>query len=80
MEFSNKHILIISTEAWGNNHITKHHYATELAKLGNQVYFLNPVSDKTEVVTIFQNLKAIDHKPMFRGVNRLPSFLGNVFN
>ena len=41
-DFKNKTILIISPQKWGKMHISKHHYALELAKKGNIVYFLNP--------------------------------------
>jgi hypothetical protein len=37
-----KTILVISPQAWGDMLISKHHYALELAKRANQVYFLNP--------------------------------------
>ncbi|MFM9910763.1 MAG: hypothetical protein ACKVOW_15600 [Chitinophagaceae bacterium] len=37
-----KIILIISPQEWGNMLLSKHHYALELAKKGNRVYFLNP--------------------------------------
>lgn len=37
-----KVILLISPQSWGNMYIAKHHYALELARLGNIVYFLNP--------------------------------------
>lgn len=37
-----KTILIVSPQAWGNMFISKHHYALELARKGNTVYFLNP--------------------------------------
>jgi hypothetical protein len=39
---TNKTILIVSPQAWGKMMLSKHHYAIELAKKGNQVYFLNP--------------------------------------
>jgi hypothetical protein len=39
---SNKTILILSPQSWGNMLLAKHHYAIELAKRGNTVYFLNP--------------------------------------
>ena len=42
VNLSNKTILIISQQAWGNMFVSKHHYAAELAKRGNRVYFLNP--------------------------------------
>ena len=38
----NKTILLISPQSWGTMFVAKHHYAIELAKLGNEVYFLNP--------------------------------------
>ena len=39
---TNKVILILTPQAWGNMLLAKHHYAIELAKQGNEVYFLNP--------------------------------------
>ncbi len=42
MDLVNKNILIISPQAWGTMKLSKHHYAIELAKRGNRVYFLNP--------------------------------------
>jgi hypothetical protein len=39
---NNKTILILSPQAWGQMFISKHHYAIELAKRGNKVYYLNP--------------------------------------
>ncbi|MEP7278877.1 MAG: hypothetical protein ABI813_09565 [Bacteroidota bacterium] len=38
----NKTILILSPQTWGAMFVSKHHYAVELAKYGNTVYFLNP--------------------------------------
>lgn len=35
-------VLLISPQHWGTMRVTKHHYAIELAKLGNEVYFLEP--------------------------------------
>lgn len=40
----NKRILIVSPQSWGNMFIAKHHYAIELARSGNEVYFLDPPS------------------------------------
>ncbi len=37
-----KNILIISPEAWGKSKLSKHHYALNLASLGNRVWFLQP--------------------------------------
>jgi glycosyltransferase involved in cell wall biosynthesis len=35
-------VLIISPQQWGTMRVTKHHYAIELAKLGHEVFFLEP--------------------------------------
>lgn len=35
-------ILLISPQHWGTMRVSKHHYAIELAKLGYEVYFLEP--------------------------------------
>lgn len=37
-----KTILILSPQAWGKMFLSKHHYAVELARRGNKVFFLNP--------------------------------------
>ena len=42
MRLQNKIILLISPQAWGKMFLAKHHYAIELTKYGNRVYFLNP--------------------------------------
>lgn len=42
MLLQNKTILILSPQAWGKMFLAKHHYAVELAKRGNKVFFLNP--------------------------------------
>ncbi|MFT3679151.1 MAG: hypothetical protein QM791_02690 [Ferruginibacter sp.] len=41
----NKTILVLSPQSWGTIYLSKHHYAIELAKLGNTVYFLNPPAE-----------------------------------
>jgi len=43
---SNKVILILTPQAWGRMLLAKHHYAIELAKRGNEVYYLNPPDNK----------------------------------
>lgn len=40
--FRNLNILVISPNEWGTMRVSKHHYAAELAKRGNRVFFLNP--------------------------------------
>lgn len=81
MELRNKSILIISPNYWGKMMVSKHHYALELAKRGNTVYFLNPPNLKKkyfETRQIQDRLFLIDYKPIFRGKKYLPSFLFNL--
>ena len=75
MQFINKKIIIISPESWGINFVSKHHYAKELANKGNEVYFLNPPSDKNELINIEKNLYVINYKNILRGINKLPVFI-----
>lgn len=42
MLLTDKKILIISATAWGSMLLSKHHYAIQLAKMGNTVYYLLP--------------------------------------
>jgi hypothetical protein len=70
MELIGKKILIISPQFWGKMLISKHHYAVELAKRGNEVYFLNPPNAAlSEEVIIdeldIDNLFIIHHKLNF---------------
>lgn len=74
-QFKNKKILIISPEAWGNNHVSKHHYARALAELGAKVWFLNPPSNEFKKIKIQENLEVIHYKASFRGIGILPRFL-----
>ena len=80
----NKSILIISPERWGTLKVSKHHYASVLAKMGNKVFFLNPprISDETsvEIKDAENNLKTIDYMPFIRGSNRLPMILRKRFH
>jgi len=71
-DLKNKSILLISPQAWGKMFVSKHHYAIELAKQGNTVYFLNPPepSSRKEKITIEasdvqQGLFIIHHKLSF---------------
>ena len=62
-----KKILLISPQAWGKMFVAKHHYAVELSRSGNEVYFLNPpVYRKKNFLQLsdapgYQGLKIIEH-------------------
>jgi glycosyltransferase involved in cell wall biosynthesis len=76
-----KNILIISTEPWGTNFVSKHHYAINLSERGNSVFFLNPPGKTDTVSKISENLSVIDYSlGLFRGVNKMPGFLRDFFN
>ncbi|MDB9964267.1 hypothetical protein OAD50_04265 [Vicingaceae bacterium] len=78
MRFKNSIILILSPNAWGDMHISKHHYAMALSKLGNDVYFLNPPSLGAALMRftkITENLTIIDYRPLYRGREVLPNFI-----
>jgi hypothetical protein len=79
MDFSNKKILIISPETWDHIPVSKHHYSIELATSGAKVFFLNPPSDIRQSEIVLLNLTVIDYKTI-RGINKLPSFLRDIFN
>jgi hypothetical protein len=73
-DLKNKTILILSPQAWGKMFVSKHHYAIELAKRGNRVYFLNPPNQSganpTESIEIkpsdvHSDLFLIEHKLFF---------------
>ena len=70
-----KNILLISPEPWGINRVSKHHYATELAKRGNNVYYLNPPTDKFNIKSEQKRLFIFDYKPTYRGLSKLPNFI-----
>lgn len=79
METSKKVILLTSNEEWGGMWYSKQHYAHELAKLGNEVYFINPTkpwsffslfSISLKVEKVKENLFTVDYR------NNFPAFDG----
>jgi glycosyltransferase involved in cell wall biosynthesis len=73
-DLKNKTILIISPQAWGKMFVSKHHYAIELAKRGNKVYFLNPPDqvkiDRVEPIeikasSVYSSLYFVEHSLFF---------------
>ena len=75
----NKCILLISPEAWGNNFVSKHHYANYLCE-HNKVYFLNPAksyskiplhSCNVQIEQISKNLIVVDYVNLLPRLNKL---------
>jgi hypothetical protein len=66
----NQRVFILSPQHWGTMFLSKHHYAIELAKMGNQVYFVNPPEpswkwgkSQFEIIeTEFQGLFLVDQQ------------------
>jgi len=74
--FNNQNILILSPEPWGINHVSKHHYALELAHRGNNVWFLNPPTPSfyphnVATKSISENLVLVDYDYP-KGIYQLP--------
>lgn len=66
----NKVILILSPQSWGKMFVSKHHYAVELARYGNKVYFLNPPEKQLSKRVVIEqlgsdNLFVIRHRLFF---------------
>lgn len=73
MQLKDKTILIISQQPWGEMFISKHHYAVELAKLGNKVYYLDGPDQREQLAkgevkvnkTHYEGLSLITHRLSF---------------
>lgn len=73
MYLNTKKILVISPEPWGNNFVSKHHYAVTLAKQGNRVYFLNPPSSSYSIQhTSYEHVHEVNYTPFLKGLRYLP--------
>lgn len=72
-QFKGKTIFIISPEYWGEMRVSKHHYAIELVKLGNKVYFFEPADLKHSIngaiTTTSEGVHVFKYKPLARGEN-----------
>jgi len=66
-----KIILIVSPQPWGKMFVSKHHYAIELAKKGNRIYFLEPPVDekksfiKMQSAAQFPSITLVQYSPSF---------------
>lgn len=70
MHFNNKIVYIISREDWGGMLMSKQHYAIELAKMGNKVFFINHPDQRRRYkrgeikieATEYENLSSVNHR------------------
>ncbi|TRX50225.1 glycosyltransferase family 4 protein [Fulvivirga sp. M361] len=63
--------MLISPQPWGVLHLSKHHYAIELAKAGNTVYFVAPPDNGAKSFTLnriegYNGLFEVRHKLDFK--------------
>ena len=68
MKFVNKQILIISPQKWEGLFVSKHHYAVELSKKENTVYFLGPPEKGVKFTiknTEYNNLFVVEHNHFY---------------
>ncbi len=70
--FSNKNVLILSPEPWGENLLSKHHIAATLAELGSRIWFISPFVNNAcrSVKSPHKNIKLIVFRN-FTGLNHL---------
>lgn len=71
MELKNKTVLIISQQEWGTMFISKHHYATELAKRGNTVYYISGPDQENRMPSGAVTVEATENPSIFYIKHRL---------
>ena len=84
-EFKNKNIIIVSPEPWEYIFVSKHHYAIELAKLGNRVYFINGPTSGVKEIKIEESLShagifVVDYPLLLKGQRFLPGIIDRMIN
>lgn len=72
MKLTEKTILILSQQDWGRMFISKHHYALELAKLGNTVFFVNGPDQQGSLKSGEVVVENTDHQNLYLVKHRLP--------
>ena len=78
MELRNKTILILSPQSWGKMFVSKHHYALELARRGNTVYYLNPPAGKETALPENIVIQPSEHHPRLFIITHRISFPYNI--
>lgn len=73
MKLQDKVIWIISPEPWGEQMLSKHHYAAELARRGNEIIFIEPFYNGTLLKEVPEHpgVRLLPWKP-FRGLRKIP--------
>jgi len=71
MELKDKTVYLISYEEWGDMLMSKHHYAIELARAGNTVYFINHPDLRKRIRRGSVNVEPTRYDRLFSVTNRL---------
>ena len=80
MPIEGKNILMISPERWSHVFVSKHHYAINLARKNNRLYFLNPPGKISAVTNSeYPNLFLVHYRGFPRGLRYYPSRLKQFF-
>ncbi len=78
--FKNKKIAIISPEPWEHVFVSKHHYSIQLARLGNEVFYINPPSGFESISkTDFKDVYSINYTGFPKGLRYYPKFIRQYF-
>ncbi len=71
-----KNILLISPEPWDHIFVSKHHYAIQLAKRGNQVIYVGPPGSQWSLEeSSFDRLRIVSYKGFLKGFRYLPTLI-----
>lgn len=69
-------VLVISPQPWKHIHVSKHHYAIELLKKKNRVFFLNPPGEPYGVrSTNYKNLFELNYPGFLKGLRFFPKVI-----
>lgn len=79
MNLTNRVIWIISPESWGEHLLSKHHYALELARRDNEVYFIGRHNPKMAegIVDEINGVQLVNFK-CATGARSVPKFLAKL--
>ncbi len=76
IHLTSKNVLLISPEPWEHIFVSKHHYATHLANLGNKVFFLNPpLQENSCIPTDYSNVFSVHYNGFIKGLRFMPAML-----
>lgn len=75
MNLTDRVIWIVSPERWGKHRVSKHHYALELVRRGNEVVFIEPHHDQAPAEVSEHNRLTLLNFRVTAGARQLPRLL-----